>query len=245
MRLASRKLAHEKPGQTLQATALVHEAYIRLVDSEKIQSWNSRGHFFAAAAEAMRRILIEKARARNSQRRGHGRARSELREDDLVVSPLGDELLDLDEALTRLTAIDADAAAVAKLRLFAGVSVEEIAEIQRISPRTVKRNWAQARVAGAGAVRIPAVARRLVVVAEYSWPLPSPFFALPPGTMAEQSQSAARSSRDDDWRADFGCRCERGTVVGVPRSGGRTKRDKRNLGGDFRWQQSNQLYAHT
>ena len=141
--LASRKLAHEKPGQTLQATALVHEAYIRLVDSEKIQSWNSRGHFFAAAAEAMRRILIEKARARNSQRRGHGRARSELREDDLVVSPLGDELLDLDEALTRLTAIDADAAAVAKLRLFAGVSVEEIAEIQRISPRTVKRNWAQ------------------------------------------------------------------------------------------------------
>jgi RNA polymerase sigma factor (TIGR02999 family) len=143
--LAARKLAHEKPGQTLQATALVHEAYIRLVDSEKIQGWNSRGHFFAAAAEAMRRILIEKARQRKSQRRGHGRARSELREDDLVVSPLGDELLDLDEALTKLTAIDADAAAVAKLRIFAGVSVEEIAEIQRISPRTVKRNWAQAR----------------------------------------------------------------------------------------------------
>ena len=143
--LASRKLAHERPGQTLQATALVHEAYIRLVDSEKVQHWDSRGHFFAAAAEAMRRILIEKARQKSTQRRGQGRARSELREDDLVASPLGDELLDLDEALTKLAAIDADAAAVAKLRLFAGMSVEEIAEIQRISPRTAKRNWAQAR----------------------------------------------------------------------------------------------------
>jgi RNA polymerase sigma factor (TIGR02999 family) len=143
--LASRKLAHEKPGQTLQATALVHEAYIRLVDSEKVQHWNSRGHFFAAAAEAMRRILIEKARQKSTRRRGQGRARCELRDDDLVASPLGDELLDLDEALTRLTAIDADGAAVAKLRLFAGLSVEEIAEIRQVSPRTVKRSWAQAR----------------------------------------------------------------------------------------------------
>jgi len=143
--LAARKLAHEKPGQTLQATALVHEAYIRLVDTDKVQHWNSRGHFFAAAAEAMRRILIEKARQKSNRRRGQGRARCELRDDDLVASPLGDELLDMDEALTRLTAIDAEAAAVAKLRLFAGMSVEEIAEIQRISPRTVKRNWAQAR----------------------------------------------------------------------------------------------------
>src|SRR5262249_32672127 len=139
------KLAHEKPGQTLQATALVHEAYIRLVDTEKAQHWNSRGHFFAAAAEAMRRILIEKARQKNRQGRGQGRARSERREHDLVASPLEDELLDLDEALTRLTAIDADAAAVAKLRIFAGMSVEEVAEIQRVSPRTVKRNWAEAR----------------------------------------------------------------------------------------------------
>jgi RNA polymerase sigma factor (TIGR02999 family) len=143
--LASRKLAHEKPGQTLQATALVHEAYIRLVDTEKVQRWSSRGHFFAAAAEAMRRILIEKARQKSTRRRGQGHARCELRDEDLVVSPLGAELLDLDEALSKLTAIDADAAAVAKLRLFAGISVEEIAEIQRISPRTVKRNWAQAR----------------------------------------------------------------------------------------------------
>jgi RNA polymerase sigma factor (TIGR02999 family) len=143
--LAARKLAQEKPGQTLQATALVHEAYLRLVDTDKAQHWNSRGHFFTAAAEAMRRILIEKARQKSTRRRGQGRARCELRDDDLVASPLGDELLDLDEALTNLTAIDADAAAVAKLRLFAGMSVEEIAEIQRISPRTVKRNWAQAR----------------------------------------------------------------------------------------------------
>lgn len=143
--LASRKLAHEKPGQTLQPTALVHEAYIRLVDSEKIGSWNGRSHFFAAAAEAMRRILIEKARQKRSERRGGGRARNELREDDLVASPLGDELLDLAEALTKLDVVDADAAAVAKLRLFAGASVEQIAELRQTSPRTVKRNWAQAR----------------------------------------------------------------------------------------------------
>ena len=143
--LAARKLAHEKPGQTLQATALVHEAYIRLVDTDKVQHWNGRGHFFAAAAEAMRRILIEKARQRNTARRGHGSGRRELRDDDLVASPLGDELLDLDEALTKLTAIDSDAATVAKLRLFVGMSVEEIAEIQQISPRTVKRTWARTR----------------------------------------------------------------------------------------------------
>jgi RNA polymerase sigma factor (TIGR02999 family) len=143
--LASRKLAHEKPGQTLQATALVHEAYVRLVGTEKVQHWTSRGHFFAAAAEAMRRILIEKARQKSTRRRGQGGARCELRDDDLVASPLGDELLDLDEALTKLTAINAAAAEVAKLRVFAGLSVEEIAEIQQISPRTVKRNWTRAR----------------------------------------------------------------------------------------------------
>jgi len=143
--LAARKMAQEAPGQTLEATALVHEAYVRLVDVEKVQHWNSRGHFFAAAAEAMRRILIEKARQKSTQRRGQGRARCQLRDDDVVAIPPEDELLDLDEALTRLTAIDAEAAAVVKLRLFAGMSVEEIAEIQQISPRTVKRNWAYAR----------------------------------------------------------------------------------------------------
>src|ERR1700719_1929461 len=95
-RLAANKLAQERPGQTLQPTALVHEAYVRLVDVEKVQHWNSRGHFFAAAAEAMRRILIEKARQKSTQRRGQGRARCELRDDDLVAIPLEDELLDLD-----------------------------------------------------------------------------------------------------------------------------------------------------
>jgi RNA polymerase sigma factor (TIGR02999 family) len=143
--LAARKMAQEAPGQTLEATALVHEAYVRLVDVEKAQHWNSRGHFFAAAAEAMRRILIEKARQKSTQRRGQRRARCELRDDDRVAIPLEDELLDLDEALTRLTALDAEAAAVVKLRLFAGMSVDEIAETQQISPRTVKRNWAYAR----------------------------------------------------------------------------------------------------
>ena len=143
--LAARKMAQEAPGQTLEATALVHEAYVRLVDVEKAQHWNSRGHFFAAAAEAMRRILIEKARQKSTQRRGQGRVRGELRNDDLVVMPVEDELLDVDEALTRLSAIDAEAAEVVKLRLFGGLSVEEIAEVQQISPRTVKRNWAYAR----------------------------------------------------------------------------------------------------
>jgi RNA polymerase sigma factor (TIGR02999 family) len=144
-KLAAQRLAQERPGQTLEATALVHEAYLRLVADREIRGWDSRGHFFAAAAEAMRRILIEKVRQKSTRRRGQGSARRELRDDDLVAFPLEDELLDLDEALTKFTAIDADAAAVAKLRLFAGMSVEEIAEIQQISRRTVKRNWAQAR----------------------------------------------------------------------------------------------------
>src|SRR5438128_11386625 len=103
-RLAAQKLAQEKPGQTLQPTALVHEAYLRLVDVEQAQHWNSRGHFFAAAAEAMRRILIDQARQKGSQRRGGARNRRELRDDDLIAAPLDQELLDLDEALTRLAA---------------------------------------------------------------------------------------------------------------------------------------------
>src|SRR5438874_6761990 len=99
-KLAARKLAREKSGQTLQATALVHEAYLRLVDVEKAQHWNSRGHFFAAAAEAMRRILVEHARRKRSHRRGGERQRCELQDDDRVTCPISDELLDLDEALT-------------------------------------------------------------------------------------------------------------------------------------------------
>src|SRR6476619_4544109 len=102
-KLAAAKLAHEKPGQTLQATGLVHEAYLRLVDVEKAQHWTSRGHFFAAAAEAMRRILVENARREASDRHGGERHRCELQDDDRVTCPISDELLDLDEALTRLS----------------------------------------------------------------------------------------------------------------------------------------------
>jgi RNA polymerase sigma factor (TIGR02999 family) len=144
-KLAAQKLAQQKPGQTLEATALVHDAYIRLVDVEKAQHWNSRGHFFAAAAEAMRRILIDQARRKCAERRGGTRWRRELLDDHRIAIPFNEELLDMDEALTRLAAADSQAAELVKLRVFAGLTVEEIAEIQGTSPRTVKRNWAYAR----------------------------------------------------------------------------------------------------
>jgi RNA polymerase sigma factor (TIGR02999 family) len=144
-RLAAHKIVQEKPGQTLQATALVHEAYVRLVDVEKVQHWNSRGHFFAAAAEAMRRILIENARRKQSQRRGGPIGRCELRDDDRVEIPLEGELIDLDEALSKLALSDPQAAELVKLRVFAGMTVEEVAEVQGVSARSVKRNWAYAR----------------------------------------------------------------------------------------------------
>jgi RNA polymerase sigma factor (TIGR02999 family) len=144
-KLAAAKLVHEKPGQTLQATALVHEAYIRLVDVEKAQGWDSRGHFFAAAAESMRRILIDLARQKLSDRRGGGRPRCELSDADHVTAPISDELLDLDDALTRLSAVDPQAGELVKLRIFAGMTVEEAAALQGVSSRTAKRNWAYAR----------------------------------------------------------------------------------------------------
>jgi RNA polymerase sigma factor (TIGR02999 family) len=144
-RLAAANLAREKPGQTLQATALVHEAYLRLVGVEQAQHWNSRGHFFAAAAEAMRRLLIDRARRKCGPRRGGTQRRRELRDEDLIEAPLNEELLDLDEALSRLAATDPQAAELVKLRVFAGMSVAEVAQLQGISPRTVKRNWAYAR----------------------------------------------------------------------------------------------------
>jgi RNA polymerase sigma factor (TIGR02999 family) len=145
-KLAALKLAHEKQGQTLQPTALVHEAYIRLVDVEKMQHWDGRGHFFAAAAEAMRRILIEAARRKRSQRRGGGQLRRQLLSDDNVTAPpISDELLDLDEALTKLRAVDPSGAELVKLRVFAGMTIDEVAEFQGISPRTVKRTWTYAR----------------------------------------------------------------------------------------------------
>src|SRR5262249_7308803 len=129
-RLAAQKLAHEKPGQTLQPTALVHEAYLRLVEAEKARCGNSRGHFSAAAAEAMRRILVERARRHRSLRRGGACRRCELSDADLVALPLHDGILDLDEALAKLGAADPPAAELVKLRVFAGMTVEEVATVQ-------------------------------------------------------------------------------------------------------------------
>src|SRR5437660_5484803 len=143
--LAAQKLAQEKPGQTLEATALVHEAYIRLVDVEKTQHWNSRGHFFAAAAEAMRRILVENARRKSSLKRGGRRARQELDEENLEAPQVPDELIALDEALSQLAATDSKAAELVKLRYFAGLTVQQAAEILGMSPRSADLLWAFAR----------------------------------------------------------------------------------------------------
>jgi RNA polymerase sigma factor (TIGR02999 family) len=144
-KLAAQRLAQEKPGQTLEATALVHEAYLRLVSNEPRADWNSRGHFFAAAAQAMQRILVEQARRKCSQRHGGMRRRCELRDEDWIEDPADEELVALDEVLAKLAATDHQAAELVKLRVFAGMTVEEIAQMQGISPRTVKRNWAYAR----------------------------------------------------------------------------------------------------
>jgi RNA polymerase sigma factor (TIGR02999 family) len=145
--LAARRLAQEKPGQTLQATALVHEAYLRLVDVEKAQRWNSRGHFFAAAAEAMRRILIENARRKGRQKRGGARRkRVDLDSHDVVSQATADELLVLDDALAALTAEEPEAGQLVKLRYFAGLSIEQAAELLGLSRTTAYEHWAYARV---------------------------------------------------------------------------------------------------
>jgi RNA polymerase sigma factor (TIGR02999 family) len=142
-RLAKARLAREKPGQTLQATALVHEAFLRLVDVENRQQWNGRGHFFAAAAQAMRRILVENARRKGRIRHGGGRARVEL---DDHAAPLADEeLLALDEAMTRLAAEDSLAASVTELRHFAGLGHEQIAEALGITIYQARQKWTYAR----------------------------------------------------------------------------------------------------
>jgi RNA polymerase sigma factor (TIGR02999 family) len=138
--LAAQRLAHEKPGQTLQATALVHEAYLRLVDVEQAQHFNSRGHFFAAAAEAMRRILIENARRKKAHKRGGRRTRVALDSVDAVTAA-PDELLALDEALERLGHHDAVAAQLVKLRYYAGLSVEQAGEALGIASATAYRHW--------------------------------------------------------------------------------------------------------
>lgn len=144
-RLAARKMAQEKPGQTLQATALVHEAYVRLVDVNRAQHWDSRGHFFAAAAEAMRRILIEAARRKKQPQRGGDRRRVPLDEGWQIGSLPSDELLDLDEALCQLDASDAVSAELVKLRYFAGFTMPQAAETLGMSLRSAERNWTYAR----------------------------------------------------------------------------------------------------
>ena len=145
-RLAAQRLGQEKPGQTLQATALVHDAYLRLVDVEKAQQWNNRGHFFAAAAEAMRRILVERARRRGRARHGGGLRRLDLFAIEVAESPRDDaQILLLDEALDRLAAARPQAAELVKLRFFSGLSAEEAAPMVGLSPRTARRLWAFAR----------------------------------------------------------------------------------------------------
>jgi RNA polymerase sigma factor (TIGR02999 family) len=144
-KLAAQRLAQEKPGQTLQATALVHEAYLRLVGKKDEPAWNSRGHFFAAAAEAMRRILVEQARRKGRIRHGGGLRRAELLDDEVAAPADDQQILLLDDALTRLATARPQAAELVKLRFFAGLTLEEIAPILDLSPRTARRLWAFAR----------------------------------------------------------------------------------------------------
>jgi RNA polymerase sigma factor (TIGR02999 family) len=143
-RLAAYRMAREMPGQTLEATALVHEAYVRLVDTEKVQSWNSQGHFFAAAAEAMRRILVERARHKRSLKAGGDRRRVEMT--DLYSAAEPDlDLLALDEVLEKLETQDRRKAELVKLRFFAGLTIEEAARALGISTSTADNDWAYAR----------------------------------------------------------------------------------------------------
>jgi RNA polymerase sigma factor (TIGR02999 family) len=145
-RLAAQKLAREKPGQTLEATALVHEAYLRLISGEREPArWQGRGHFFAAAAEAMRRILIEIARRKRSPKHGGDLHRVELQENDIPNRPLSDNIIALDEALTQLAKEDAPAAEVVKLHFYAGLSMDEAADALGISRATAYRHWTYAR----------------------------------------------------------------------------------------------------
>jgi len=144
-RLAAEKMREEKPGQTLQNTALVHEAYIRLVDVEQPQHWDSRRHFFSAAAEAMRRILVDRARRKGRRKRGGAMRRVELDAAQMSYSPPAEELLDLNDALDCLAAEDPQAAQFVKLRYFAGLSVEEAAEAVGLSRSAAGEHWAYAR----------------------------------------------------------------------------------------------------
>jgi RNA polymerase sigma factor (TIGR02999 family) len=144
-KLAASRLATEKPGQTLQATALVHEAYLRLVDVDGSAHWDSRGHFFAAAAEAIRRILVENARRKQRLKRGGQQARLDLDEADLVTNLPPDDLLLLNDSIAALASHDSAAAELVKLRYFAGLSVEEAADAMKISRSNAYRHWTYAR----------------------------------------------------------------------------------------------------
>ncbi len=144
-KLAAARMAQEKPGQTLQATALVHEAYLRLVDTEKAQRWDSRGHFFAAAAESMRRILVGNARRKQALKRGGEFQRADVPVGQLPAEEPGDKLLALDDALDALAKADARKAELVKLRYFAGLTTKEAAEALGIGTATAERDWAYAR----------------------------------------------------------------------------------------------------
>jgi len=145
-KLAAVRLAQEKPGQTLQATALVHDAYIRLVDVAKAQHWDSRRHFFSAAAESMRRLLVERARRKGRLKRGGQQNRIPLEEVDIAIEDTRLDVLALDEALSKLAAQSPEQAEIVQLRFFAGLSHEEVAEMLGVSTITVKRHWRYARV---------------------------------------------------------------------------------------------------
>jgi len=144
-KLAAQRLSQEKPGQTLQATALVHEAYLRLVDVRKVQRWDSRGHFFAAAAEAMRRILLNRARGKRRVKRGGERRRVDLDQIEIALDTNDEQLIALDEALTEFAAEDAAAARLVNLRFFAGLTLKDAADSLGLAPRTAERQWAYAR----------------------------------------------------------------------------------------------------
>lgn len=144
-KLAAQRLANEPAGQTLQATALVHDAFVRLVDVDQQQKWSSRGHFFAAAAEAMRRILVENARRKRSLKRGGNLARQDFPESGIAVPEIKHDLLALDEALTKLAEEDPVKARLVELRFFAGMTIDEAAEILGIAAITAKRYWRYAR----------------------------------------------------------------------------------------------------
>ncbi len=144
-KLATAKMAQENPGQTLQATALVHEAYLRLVGVEEVRKWESRGHFFAAAAESMRRILIDQARKKSRKKRGGDRLRIDLDALDIAASASPQGLLAIDEAVDALAKVDPAAAEVVQLRYFAGLSIEQTSDALGISARTAYRHWSYAR----------------------------------------------------------------------------------------------------